>query len=92
MNSPVTRDRYTTRLDRFFSFIGIEGVDIQERCSIFVQIARNDNTWAFRSIITFLQVQKERVERKEITGSTVRNYVKAIKLFAEMNEILIPFI
>jgi hypothetical protein len=92
MNSPVTRDRYTTRLDRFFSFIGIEGVDIVASCAKFVQNAREDNNWAFRNIVSFLQVQKKRVERKEITGSTVRNYVNALKLFVEMNEILIPFI
>ena len=91
MNSPVTRDRYTTRLNRFFSFIEIEGTTIEERCRIFVQNARKDIGWAFRSIINFLQVQKERVERKEITGSTIRNYVKAIKLFTEMNDILISW-
>lgn len=91
MNSPVTRDRYTTRLDRFFSFIEIEGTTIEERCRVFVQNARKDNSWAFRSIINFLQFQKERVDRKEITGSTIRNYVKAIKLFTEMNDILISW-
>jgi integrase len=91
MNSPVTRDRYTTRLDRFFSFIGIEGVTVEERCLVFVQNAKKDNDWVFKSIINFLLVQKERVDRKEITGSTIRNYVKAIKLFTEMNEILISW-
>jgi hypothetical protein len=91
MNSPVTRDRYTTRLDRFFSFVGIEGNTIEERCSVFVQNAKKDNNWAFRNIINFLQVQKDRVDRKEITGSTIRNYVKAIKLFTEMNDILISW-
>jgi hypothetical protein len=91
MNSPVTRDRHTTRLDRFFSFVGIEGIDVEERCRVFVQNARKDDSWAFRSIINFLQVQKEYINRKEITGSTVRNYVKAIKLFTEMNDVLIPW-
>ena len=89
MNSPVTRDRYTTRLDKFFQFIGIGGDTIEERCLSFVEKAKNDNDWAFRSIINFLQFQKDRVNRKEITGSTVRNYVKAIKLFTEMNDIVI---
>jgi hypothetical protein len=90
MNSTVTRDRYTTRLDRFFSFIGIEGVTVEERCRAFVEKAKKDNNdWAFMRIVSFLQVQKERVDRKEITGSTIRNYVKAIKLFTEMNDILI---
>ena len=78
MNSPVTRDRYTTRLDRFFSFIGIEGVTVEERCRVFVEKAKKDNDWAFMSIVSFLQVQKERIDRKEITGSTIRNYVKSI--------------
>ena len=91
LNSPVTRDRYTTRLNRFFTFIGIEGSIIEERCRVFVQNVTKDNSWAFRNIISFLQVQKDRVDRKEITGSTIRNYVKAIKLFTEMNDILISW-
>src|SRR5689334_19744744 len=91
MNSPVTRNRYTTRLKRFFSFIGIEGDTIEERCRIFVEKGRHDSSWVFGSIISFLQIQKERVDKKEITGSTIRNYVKAIKLFTEMNDILISW-
>jgi hypothetical protein len=39
--------------------------------------------WAFNVIIRFLQYQKERVEKEEITGATLRNFVKAIKLFCE---------
>jgi integrase len=31
------------------------------------------------------------VQRKEITGATLRNYVKTIKLFCEMNDILVPW-
>jgi hypothetical protein len=31
------------------------------------------------------------MEAKEITAATVRNYVKPIKLFCEMNDILIPW-
>jgi hypothetical protein len=91
MNSPVTRDRYTTRLDRFFSFIGIEGTSIEERCRSFVERGNHDNDWVFRSIMRFIQIQKERAYRKEITGSIIRNYVKAIKLFTEMNDILISW-
>jgi hypothetical protein len=91
MNSPVTRDRYTTRLNRFFSFIGIEGTTVEERCRYFVERANDDNDWVFRSIMNFIQIHKERAYRKEITGSTIRNYIKAIKLFTEMNDILISW-
>jgi integrase len=39
----------------------------------------------------FIQFQKDRVYKKEITAATVRNYVKSIKLFSEMADIPIPW-
>jgi integrase len=36
-------------------------------------------------------MNKERVQRKEITAATAINYVKTIKLFCEMNDILLPW-
>jgi len=68
MNSPVTRDRYTTRFNRFFSFVEIEGTTIEERCRAFVKRGNDDNDWVSRSVMSFIQVQKERAYRKEITG------------------------
>jgi integrase len=41
--------------------------------------------------LKYLQVHKDRVERKEITGSTLRNYIKSIKLFCEQMDITIPW-
>jgi hypothetical protein len=41
--------------------------------------------------LRFLYAHKERIEWKEITGATLRNYVKTIKLFCEMNDIMIPW-
>ena len=43
--------------------------------------------WAFNCIVKFLQFQKDRVEKEEITGATLRNFIKAIKLFCEMSSI-----
>jgi integrase len=42
-------------------------------------------------IIEFLQSLKQRVENNEISGATVRDYVKLIRLFCEMNEITVPW-
>jgi integrase len=42
-------------------------------------------------IIEFLQSLKQRVENNEISGATVRDYVKLIMLFCEMNEITVPW-
>jgi hypothetical protein len=37
INSPVTKERYSTRLRAFFVHIGIEGTTMEERCRRFVE-------------------------------------------------------
>jgi hypothetical protein len=91
MNAPQTREKYVTRLKRFFDFIDLPGSTIEERCHNFAQKGRVEPKWVLNNILRFLHTQKERVDRKEITGATLRNYVKTIKLFCEMNDILIPW-
>ncbi len=91
MNAAQTREKYITRLDRFIYLINVQGNTIQEHCRCFAEIAKKDNKWVLNNILRFLQIYKDRVERSEINGATLRNYVKTIKLFCEMNEILIPW-
>lgn len=81
-------------MKKFLEIIGIDQekkLTVQERCRIFADKARSEEGWLANVIIQFLQFQKERVNRKEITGSTVRNYVKVLKLFCEMNDLLVPW-
>src|SRR5215211_5082005 len=81
IRSQVTRDYYLRRLKIFFNQINLEfDKTIEERCNYFADKATNDPTWAFNSILRFLQFQKDRVEKEEITGATLRNFIKAIKL------------
>lgn len=91
MNAPQTREKYVTRLKRFFDFIELPGSTIEERCNNFAERGKLEPKWVLNNLLRFLHAQKERVERKEITGATLRNYVKTIKLFCEMNDILIPW-
>jgi hypothetical protein len=60
---------------------------MEERCNMFAVQGIKDPNWAFSSIIIFLQFQKDRVLREQITGATLRNFVKSIKLFCEMSDI-----
>jgi hypothetical protein len=60
---------------------------MKERCNLFAAKGKKDPNWAFSFIVRFLQFQKERVDREEITGATLRNFVKAIKLLCEMSDI-----
>jgi hypothetical protein len=36
-------------------------------------------------------LQKERIGKNEISEGTLRNYLKPIKLFFEMNDIILPW-
>lgn len=87
MKSPVTRDKYQRRLSRFFEFAEMQGTSLQEKALSFVHAARIDSSWVFAMVLRFLELQNARVNNREITGATVRNYVKAIKLFCEMADL-----
>lgn len=93
MNSPETKEKYVTRLNKFFDHIGLSQRTIQDRCKEFVDKSKTpaNSKYAINSVIRFLQMNKDRVQKKEITGATVRNHVKTIKLFCEMNDILLPW-
>ena len=53
----------------FFDFIDITTGSMEERSKAFSDRAKYDNGWAFSSIVQYLQKQKQRIERKEITGA-----------------------
>ena len=85
VKSPVTRQQYQNRLEKFFVFIGIEGATIETKSKVFVNRAKNEgNDWIFNNILRFMQFQLDRPSRKEIPGSIIRNFLKSIKLFCEL--------
>jgi hypothetical protein len=87
MKSPVTRDKYQKRLVKFFDYLRLDGPTIEDKSIVFVEMARKDSNWTFNSILRFIQFQNSRVIKKEISGATVRNYVKSIKLFCDMADL-----
>lgn len=92
IRTQLTHDYYLRRLRTFFDFIKLlPNSSIEETCNDFAEKAIKDNKWTFSRIIGFLQFQKERVEREEITAATLYNFVKAIKLFCEMSDIPISW-
>ena len=76
----------------FFNYINLlPNGNLEEQCNIFAAKGLEDHRWAFNTIIKFLQYQKERVEKEDITGATLSNFVKTIKLFCEMTDIPIQW-
>ena len=91
IKSPETREKYDRRLLIFLDFLKIPGTTIKERCIFLTEEGKKNNQWILNCIIAYTMYQKNRLERKEITGATLFNYLKAIKLFCEMTDISIPW-
>jgi integrase len=88
MKAQETKRQYPHRLDKFLTFMNLQGT-IQEKCARLYETA-NKNINLFQSnIIRFINFQKERIGRGEISEGTLCNYVKALKLFCNMNDIVI---
>ena len=62
---------------------------MEERAKAFTERGKKEPNWVFLSVIRFAQAQKKRVEKGDISPATLRNYIKAVKLFCEMNDIVI---
>jgi hypothetical protein len=92
IRSELTRKYYERRLRKFLDHIQFNSSQsLEERCNAFARIAKNDISWTLNQIIKFLLYEKSRVEKGEITGATLRNFLKSIKIFCEMADIPIPW-
>jgi integrase len=72
--------------------MGLSGLTAEEKSECFIQsVGKEGNQWVFDNLIKFMQFHLARVHNKEITGATLRNYLKGIKLFCEMADIPISW-
>lgn len=82
IRSPVTRDYYLRRLRIFFNHIKLlPDASMERRCNSFAVYARNNPNLVLRNIIGFLQFQRERVERKEIVGATLKYFFAYVEAY-----------
>jgi len=94
MKSPITREKYGRRLKIFFDFIKFEknnGKTMEERFNLFVEKAKKDPKWLLESIFRFIIMLKQRNESKEISGATLQNYLKPIKLMCSVSDLGVPW-
>jgi hypothetical protein len=88
LRSREVRRQYPNLLERFLDFCRLEGLDVEQKALGFFRLAKSDSQDEVEDlVIRFIISQKERIDRAEITAGTLRNYVKAIKLFCKMNRI-----
>ena len=88
LKAKETKRQYPHRLDKFLVFMGLKGT-IEEKCTKLYEFSKNNNNSIQSYIIKFINYQKQRIENSEIGEGTLVNYIKAIKLFYSMNDIII---
>lgn len=79
IRNAATRDPYERRLISFLYSIGMEP-------DSFVDLARKKPRVAEKRVISYIIEEVQRAEEGQITESTIRNPLKAIKLLLEMND------
>ena len=89
IRSPSTRRKYQARLAQFLDYAGAKGDTLPQKARDFTDMARKDYDRTTFTISSFLLEQKARAESGEISASTIGNYVKPIRLFCEMNDIML---
>jgi hypothetical protein len=87
--NPLTRRNYENRVVVFLSSIDVGTGTLQEKATRFVEKARKDAAWATREIGAYMNYQKMRADKNQISASTLPNYFKPIKLFCIENDVML---
>lgn len=82
--------QYPSLLDKFFEFLGFQG-DRESKCRQLCALGKRDISLLQSYLIKYCIHEKDRVNKREISEGTLRNYLKPIKLFLEMNDIVVPW-
>lgn len=84
VNSSFTKVNYRSKLKQFFEYLGLQG-DLEQQGQTFLERVRKEENryWAQENIMLFLDFQKQRVLKKEISAGTVWSSYRPIKAFCD---------
>jgi hypothetical protein len=90
LRAPATKRQYQKRLEVFLNFLEIIGDSIEEKLNILhALISKNGRVWLEEHLMQYFHMRNRRVDDGEMSINTITNYYKPIKLFCEMNGILV---
>ena len=91
LKAPETKRQWPNRLKVVFDYLGFPGT-LDEQAKQFMRLCREEGTVPVQDkIIGFISYQVQRAQKGEISLSTIPNYLKAMKLFCEMNDIYVSW-
>ena len=89
LKAPESKRQYLKRLKVFLDFLTFKNElshsELENQCKEFILKSQRYSRWANNKLMEFVLYQKGRVYKDEIVYATIRNYLKAIKLFLDMN-------
>jgi hypothetical protein len=87
LKTPETKRQWPNRLKVVFEFLGFSG-NLDEQSRQFITLCKEGGIPMIQNrIMEFISYQVQRSQKGEISLSTIPNYLKAMKLFCEMNDI-----
>ena len=90
LNAPESQRQYPRRFQQFLDHLKISESSIEDNINtLYKLIEKNGSKWLEPELLKFFRLQNQRAERNEISTETIRNYLKPIKLFCQMNGVLI---
>jgi hypothetical protein len=90
LKSNEVKRQYPNLLGKFLDFCKFKGVNIEQKATNFHLFAKSKSQEELEDlVIKFILYEIERIDKGEITAGTLRNYLKALKLFCKMNRIAI---
>lgn len=88
LKAPESKRQYPRRFKIFLDYLKLEG-PLEKQADQFYLKAVRDLQWCEQNLMGFVEYEKERARRGEISECTVPNYYRATKLFCEMNDIIL---
>jgi hypothetical protein len=91
LKAPETKRQWPNRLKVVFDFLGLHGT-LDEQAKQFTTLYKLGSIPLVQDrIIEFISYEVQRSGKGEISLSTIPNYLKAMKLFCEMNDIQVSW-
>jgi len=90
LKSKDVKRQYPSLIEKFLDFLQLKG-EIENKCLELYKLAKDSPLLLQSQLIKYCILQRKRIEDKEISEGTLRNYLKPIKLFFDMNDINISW-
>ena len=89
LKAPETKRQYPRRLEVFLDYLKLQGSTIEAKANQLYEFTKQDPKTFQNALLNYIFFQNDRAKKQEISESTIPNYYKPIKLFCDMNDVII---